>query len=78
MTDPGRALHRDWVEGVFRYLLPVAGSAHDELVDLLVVATDVYTWKLLRLDRGLDRRRTEERIRTLTRLILTHDPEGNP
>ena len=29
------------------------GAAREARVDLLVVATDVYTWKLLRRDRGL-------------------------
>jgi hypothetical protein len=34
-------------------------------VDLLVVATDVYAWKLLRRDRGLSRNQTTERVRRL-------------
>jgi hypothetical protein len=37
----------------------------------LVVATDVYTWKLLRRDRRLGRQRTEERIRRLVDAVLT-------
>src|SRR5580765_954300 len=52
ITERGKALHRAWVEEVFAPDL--AGAPDPEaLTDLLVVATDVYTWKLLRRDRGL-------------------------
>jgi AcrR family transcriptional regulator len=52
VTGPGQLLHRGWVEQVFS--APIAAASDpDELIDLLVVATDVYAWKLLRLDRGL-------------------------
>jgi AcrR family transcriptional regulator len=51
VTERGRRLHRRWVEEVFS---PYAGP-DDPVTDLLVVATDVYTWKLLRRDRGLSR-----------------------
>ncbi len=47
LTRRGRARHRTWVKEVFA---PVA-SPRDPFIDLLVVATDVHTWKLLRLDR---------------------------
>jgi AcrR family transcriptional regulator len=63
MTETGRAMHRRWV----RTLAP---ASTDEVVDLLVVATDVYTWKLLRRDRGLSRDDTEHRIRALVAAVL--------
>ena len=45
------------------------------MVDLLVVATDVYTWKLLRRDRRLSVRRTCERMESLVRAVLAlHEP----
>jgi AcrR family transcriptional regulator len=69
-TTAGRALHRAWVEEVFAADLPTESEACEELVDLLVVATDVYAWKLLRLDRGLDPATTTDRIRELTRRVL--------
>ncbi len=69
VTAHGRRLHRDWVEGVFAPY--AAGDA--ELIDLLVVATDVYTWKLLRLDRGHSRARTERRIKTLVSAVLAQE-----
>ena len=49
----GRGFHRSWVEDVFAHLLGDAGPDREEMIDMLVVATDVYTWKLLRRDRGL-------------------------
>jgi AcrR family transcriptional regulator len=68
-TDGGKAIHRAWVRDAF------APATDDEaLLDLLVVATDVYTWKLLRRDRGRSRAVTEERMRVLVRSLL---PEGH-
>jgi AcrR family transcriptional regulator len=71
ITDAGRRLHRRWIEEVFSPLLPQAGADRDEGMDLLVVATDVYVWKLLRLDRGLSRQRTQQRMQHLVRAVLT-------
>jgi AcrR family transcriptional regulator len=70
ITDEGRALHRAWVEEVFAPLLPAERSQRAACVDLLVVATDVYTWKLLRLDRGLSRAQAQQRIERLVRAVL--------
>ena len=72
VTADGRRMHRAWVEEVFA---PYVARAEDpaELVDLLVVATDVYTWKLLRRDRGLARDLTENRMHTLVRALLGAD-----
>ena len=69
VTEQGKALHRSWVEEVFA---PYVDAADDpqELTDLLVVATDVYTWKLLRRDRRLGRDRTERRMRRLVDCLL--------
>ncbi len=66
LTRRGRALHRTWVKDVFA---PFAGP-RDALIDLLVVATDVYTWKLLRLDRRYSRARTEQLMRRLVGSLL--------
>jgi AcrR family transcriptional regulator len=66
VTTNGRRLHRVWVESVFARSLEAAPrAAREQLVDLLVVATDVYAWKLLRRDRGLSRNQTTERVRRL-------------
>ena len=69
ITQEGKALHRDWVQEVFAPYLEAADDP-EELADLLVVATDVYTWKLLRRDRGLGRNRTERRMRHLVERVL--------
>ena len=75
LTRRGRAMHRAWVREVFA---PFAGP-RDPLIDLLVVATDVYTWKLLRLDRGYSRARTEHLInRMATALLEGARPQGAP
>ena len=70
ITAGGKELHRTWVAETFAPYL-----AHDDdqsLLDLLVVATDVYTWKLLRRDRSLSRAATTARI---TRLVAALLPE---
>ncbi len=69
IAQEGRRLHRDWVRAVFAPALE-RDPEPDALLDLLVVATDVYTWKLLRLDRGLSRARTEQRIETMIRRLV--------
>jgi AcrR family transcriptional regulator len=69
IAEQGRALHRTWVEEAFA---PYLEGPDDGLLDLLVVATDVYTWKLLRRDRGLARDLTEQRIRSLVDALLEH------
>jgi AcrR family transcriptional regulator len=72
MSDAGKTMHRSWVEEVFaRQLAGLSTATREELVDLLVVATDVYTWKLLRRDRGHSRAQTEHRINTLVSAVLS-------
>jgi hypothetical protein len=67
-------MHRAWVEEVFAPFLDGTHDA-DALVDLLVVATDVYAWKLLRRDRGLSRSSTEARLKQLVGAVLAHLPQ---
>ena len=68
-TDRGKAMHRDWVRDAFA---PVTDD--EALLDLLVVATDVYTWKLLRIDRGHSRAVTERRLHHLVDAVLATGP----
>jgi AcrR family transcriptional regulator len=71
LMDRGRAVHRDWVKQVFAPAFEGRPPAdRDTLLDLLIVATDVYTWKLWRRDRGLSRRLAESRARLLVEQIL--------
>jgi AcrR family transcriptional regulator len=57
----GREGHRAWVETMF---------PAPELVHELIVATDVYTWKLLRRDQGLSRDETAAAIRRMVEALL--------
>ncbi len=66
ITQHGRRLHRRWVRTVFA---PYLGEGTATL-DLLVVATDVYTWKLLRRDRRLSRARTQALMTHLVEAVL--------
>ena len=68
-VELGRRVHREWVEEVFAPQL-VGRRARKELVDVLVVATDVLTWKILRRDGGMDRSTTCKRMLRLVRAVL--------
>jgi AcrR family transcriptional regulator len=68
LTESGRQMHRDWVRSTFASVI----AGRDDLVDLLVVATDVYTWKLLRRDRGHSRATTEQRMKALVRAVTSN------
>lgn len=69
ITTLGKAIHRAWVEEVFAPYL-AASDDGEQLADLLVVATDVYAWKLLRRDRHLGRGATERRMHHLVARLL--------
>ncbi|GGM16183.1 hypothetical protein GCM10007977_016820 [Dactylosporangium sucinum] len=71
VVGPGKELHRRWVEDTFGPQLQARPEGDREaLADLLVVATDLYTWKLLRRDRGLDRPTTQSRMHAMVTAIL--------
>jgi len=72
VTDQGRTVHRAWVRSVFAPQLSQRSPRHrGPLTDLLVVATDVYAWKLLRRDRGLQPAAVEQRIRLMVQALLS-------
>lgn len=70
MTNAGKLAHREWVEEVFADRLPQQSEACSRLIDVLVVATDVYAWKLLRLDRGLSVDEVHDRMALMTAALL--------
>jgi AcrR family transcriptional regulator len=80
MNNAGRLGHRAWVEQVFGERLPEKPAERSRLIDVLVVATDVYTWKLLRHDRGLSVGEVADRMLLMTEALLAapvrRDPEG--
>ena len=69
VTDLGRAVHREWVRGAFAPELADAARPRT-LEDALVVATDVYVWKLYRRDMGLEADEVGRRMRGLVEAVL--------
>ena len=72
IVQAGRAAHREWCARVFApHLLPPADDAHGIRLDAFVAATDLYTWKLLRRDRGRSADETGQVIRALVDGLLS-------
>lgn len=69
----GRAYHRDWVTRAFELAPDEADPAE---VDALVAATDLYVWKLLRLDLHRSREEAEAVMLRLVRSVLDHGASG--
>jgi hypothetical protein len=71
MTDGGRAYHRWWLGEVFaEHLAQLSTAARERRLAQLFLATDLTSWKLLRLDLGLSARRTETAILESVRALL--------
>jgi len=66
----GRDAHSAWVERVFAPLLASSSAVRRRQMLQLVVATDVYTWKILRRDRGLNQREARAVMRDMCRVIV--------
>jgi AcrR family transcriptional regulator len=67
MTERGRIYHRNWVKHCFG---PLINSSQKETIDSLVVATDIYIYKLLRLDMGRSTKAAKAIIKRLVQGIL--------
>jgi AcrR family transcriptional regulator len=70
----GRESHREWLALQFDARLPRRGRQRERILSALHVATDVYTWKLLRRDMGLSR---DEAAATMTMLVEGVLPDGD-
>lgn len=71
MLDAGRASHRHWVEEAFApQLARVAGRERTLLRNALLVATDVYAWKVLRRDMKLALPAAEAVVRRVITSII--------
>lgn len=69
--DQGRENHRDGVRTVFAPQLDRShGAARTQLLNALIVITDVYVWKLLRRDMGLSRPAAEAIVRKMISGVL--------
>ena len=65
--DLGRRWHRTWLADILASeLKPLSATHRKRALDALVIATDVYTWKLLRRDMGRSLSETES---TMKRMI---------
>ena len=74
----GRRGHQEWVEHIFAAALTgLRGVDRKRRVAQLVVATDVFTWKLLRHDKELSREQTITAIRELVEALHTHTGGGS-
>jgi AcrR family transcriptional regulator len=72
--DFGRGEHRRWVSEAFANELgALDAEPRERVLDALVVATDVYAWKLLRRDKGRSRDATAATIESMIRAVLA-DP----
>jgi AcrR family transcriptional regulator len=74
----GRRGHQDWVEHVFPAALTgLRGATRQRRLAQLVAVTDVYTWKLLRRDKGLSREQTILAVRELVDALHTSRQGGS-
>jgi AcrR family transcriptional regulator len=74
-VELGRAYHHAWVERVFAPLLgSLPARQRERQVAQLIAVTDVYTWKILRRDLGLDPEETERALCELASQVLGHPP----
>jgi AcrR family transcriptional regulator len=74
----GRRGHQDWVEHVFPAALSgLRGAPRRRRLAQLVAVTDVYTWKLLRRDKGLSRDQTVLAVCELVEALHTPTEGGS-
>lgn len=76
MLEAARTKHQAWLDRIFAARLPKAERARQRTIEALHVATDLYTWKLLRRDLGHDRAHTEGIILGLVEAVL--GAQANP
>lgn len=66
LADLGRAYHLEWCKQAFHPgLKGLRGARRQRRIVQLVAITDIYTWKILRRDRGLSVAQTKLAIREL-------------
>lgn len=79
MTDAGRAGHRGWAERVFAsHLAGLPPDVARRRLDALVVATDVYVWKLIRRDMGRSVDELEDHMLRLIQAALSISADLQP
>jgi AcrR family transcriptional regulator len=77
LIELGRKGHREWVLRQFaKAVAAIEGGQRQILIDQLVCACDVYTWKLLRRDMGRSRAQTEATMLDMVGAIIGARPHG--
>mgnify|MGYP001821215001 CR=1 FL=1 len=72
IVERGRTEHRTWIEQHCAAVLETtSGQQRDRLLTAAIAATDLYVWKLLRLDLGRSRKQVEQAMLTLLEGIAT-------
>jgi AcrR family transcriptional regulator len=75
--EEGRKNHREGVRRAFAPQLErLSGAARAQLFNILLVATDVYVWKLLRRDRGLGRAAAEALVCQMINAVTATEGEN--
>lgn len=75
MIDLGRRGHEAWVQHAFPLaLVGLSGAVRERRIGQLVAVTDVYTWKILRRDKGLSARQVQLAMREL--VLALHPSRG--
>jgi len=73
-VEIGRKYHRDWIGRVFAQWLPKPGHPdYRRRRAQFIVATDLYTWKILRRDQGLGKQETRRAMRELVDRLIKED-----
>jgi len=67
LLENGRSFHTTWVQQAFAPQL----AAYPELLNQLYTLTDLFTWKLLRLERDLSQAETEETMVSMITAVIS-------
>ena len=71
LADVGRIVHLEWCKQAFAPgLAGLRGAKRERRLAQLVTCTDIYTWKLLRRDRGLSLKETKLAMRELIEPLM--------
>lgn len=70
-AEIGRVFHAQWCEEAFAPgLKKLRGAKRERRLTQFITCTDIYTWKLLRRDRGLNLRETKLAMRELIEPLM--------
>lgn len=74
LTDVGRREHRQWIaDNLAEQIRKFTASDQRDFIDRLIIATDVYSWKLLRRDMGRTVEESKTNIISLVEGILNQN-----